>query len=889
MFVVTAGLLPGRAAAQKGYEAPFIERGLGATNVEATTGNGRLTAGISREGDLSVLSWPSPSFWDQLHYITSNGPDAREQPRFGAPKRAGAFAGISVTFQGAGEPWVSFFRTWPNEDIQYTASDVRIVETTFRHPDRGLKVVQRDMIPPDHDVLVRRYVVETTDGAADVQKASLLAYTNLSPGMSKVPQLPLLGVIMDHQNDFLGVWRKDRRAFVQFHPGDTGIIDEIARVPAAVNGGVDRDFGRLGALLKSKNPSSSKIQNLAGRLDELYAEGVYAAVSTHPKPAGYQLGEDQTDFCKELGELADNVQDLGGGTLPVNPAAANFLRCGDFQPLKTVREEEAWTYDAEDAYTDLKDGTLNGNALAGAQVNAGLRVPLAGLSSSGKARATQFLAFGSTSQQALDTLEWARNNRTSIRSTVVQHDRQFVEDLWIPKELSGELKKFIQRAFLNVRVGTDRESKAVVASISRQPSYQLDWPRDGAFFNTALDLSGQHELVTERMKFYSETIRDEPKEPAPLINKDSPGWPSQPNRSDYPPDSWEMNYYADGPPGGTIRLEIDNTALLVWAYVAHAGYLEGEARESYIQREWPTIKRAANFVHRWRDPETGLMWPANEDDHSEYTQGLQGAATSYLALTSAARLAEHLGEDQLADDWLHRAGELKNATLKYMYEEGEGFSDYGESGKAAGRAWLGWPTHFLSGDDPRLKSTLKKVLESQLKLVEGKAGNGGYPTKVAISVAITLDDQQLREKAFRVAKKLAEDIAHDETWTIGEAIVPVDEDGDGTTDDFINGVSTPHLWSSILVYLTAVAYHHPEKFDQYREVFPKVEVPDVPPPGEGGGDVGADAGGSAKPPGGGGGCSCRAAGNGTGTPLAWFLGLVAVGRLLRRRGDPRRA
>jgi uncharacterized protein (TIGR03382 family) len=57
-------------------------------------------------------------------------------------------------------------------------------------------------------------------------------------------------------------------------------------------------------------------------------------------------------------------------------------------------------------------------------------------------------------------------------------------------------------------------------------------------------------------------------------------------------------------------------------------------------------------------------------------------------------------------------------------------------------------------------------------------------------------------------------------------------------------VSTPHLWSASLVYITAVAYHAPERFDPSHEALPEVTVPKVTPPGvdAGDGDVGADAG-----------------------------------------------
>ncbi len=854
--VLTVGLASSPAAAQENYKAPFIELGLGATNMIATVGNGGLTTGVSKDGDVSVLSWPSPSYFDHLSYITTNAPDAREQPRYGAPKRAGVFAALRIVESAGDEPQVTFLRDW-DKTVTYAQDDVRVIETTFTHENYGLEVAQRDSVAPNRDVLVRRYQVEVT-GDQNFESIDVIGYANLAPNQSKLPQVPLLDVMMDHKNDFLAVWNDTEDAIVQFHPNDTGIITEVSEILSSASGTIGRDFGPLGDLLKDEQPDSSEVQNLVGNLDDHYAEGVYAALGASPSPVSYQIGEDETDFCAKLDEIADNIAALQerfpDRDLPAEPGVADVARCeNSFDPVDSVRDEQGWSYTAEDAFTDLKDGQLAENPIAGAQANTALRVPVEFDDAGQEGEAALYFAFGGTAEEANDTLNWAQNEGAqAIEQSVVSNDQQFIDELWIPDEIDGGLRKFVKRAFLNLKVGTDRDTGAIVASISRQPSYQLDWPRDGAFFNTALDLAGQHELVSRRMQFYSDAIRDEQKEPVLFLNPKVPGWPGQPGKTEYPPGSWEMNYYADGMPGGNIRLEIDNTALLVWAYVAHIGHLPEEDRAEYIDSQWPTIKRAANFVADWRDPETGLMWPAQEDDHSAFTQGLQGASTSYLALESAARLAKQRGEDELADRWLERAGELHAATMHYMGDEEHGFVDYQEGGGgAAGRGWLAWPTHFLPYDNSRLLDIVKSKVDSQARKVRGEEGNFNYPTKAAISAAIALEDGEDRDKALEVAERMATEIANQNTWTIGEQVVTVDENDDGQAEDFLNTVSPPHLWSSMLVYVTAVAYYHPEEFDKYRDVLPEVNVPEVVPPGVDQGDPAPNAdAGSTSPDGG---------------------------------------
>jgi hypothetical protein len=828
------------------YEPAFIEMGLGATNIETTVGNGGVTAGVSRDGDLTMISWPSPSYFDHLHYVTTNAPDARLRPRFGATEDMGAFAGIAFVRDGETDLETSFFR---DDDWQiepgFLGEDVGIIETRFQNDALGLTVRQLDMVPYDNDVFLRRFIVErATDSPVDT--ASIVAYSNFAPNLSKLPQLPLLDALLDHKNDFLAVWQDQVEAIMHFQPADTGIASGYLTLIEPI----ERDFGPLGDLLQDAEPDPTQIDALAADLDAHYAEGVYIATSSVPAPTEFQVGEAPTDTCATIDELADNVISLQerfpGKSLPAPPAAADMVRCNDYDPIEYPRQQNGWTYSARDALAAAKDGTLDGNRLAGGQTNAAIKIPLD--FQTDQAEATLVYAFGATAEQAHDELDWARSQDiAAVQDDIASRDRDFVDGLWIPDEITGRMRAFMKRTFLNMRVGTDRETGAIVASVSRQPSYQLDWPRDGAFFNIALDLAGQHELVTKRMQFYSDTIRDSPARPTLLLNEPVPGWPDDPDEDYFPADSWEMNYYADGMTGGNIRLEIDNTALLVWAYVYHVGHLDGQARDDYIDQAWPTVKRAAEWLHYWRDPETGLNWWANEDDHMAYTQGLQGSSTTYGALVSAARLATHLGEDDLADKWLHRAGELKAATVEHMYVDGEGFRGHPDPDEpgAGSPHWLSWPTHMFPRDDERFMPQILSGLDKHVADVRGETAGGQYPTKVAISAALVLPDGADRDKAWEIAERLATEIANPESHTLGEHYSSADYSGDGTTDGWVNSVSTPHLWSMALVYLTAVAYHHPEKFDAYDDVLPQVTVPEVEPPGTGGADAGVDAGADA--------------------------------------------
>src|SRR5215470_8274136 len=83
LFAARAGACPELPVAPAVPNA-YGELQLGATNVNAALGSGRLTATVSRCGELTSLKWPGPSFYDQLAYLTSNAADARTRPHFGA-------------------------------------------------------------------------------------------------------------------------------------------------------------------------------------------------------------------------------------------------------------------------------------------------------------------------------------------------------------------------------------------------------------------------------------------------------------------------------------------------------------------------------------------------------------------------------------------------------------------------------------------------------------------------------------------------------------------------------------------------------------------------------------------------------------------------------------
>ena len=872
LIVVIASLVLPSVARAHGID--LIEHILGATNSHAIAGSGGLTIGVSRDGDLTVLTWPSPSYFDQLSSITSNDEDARDQPRFGADEGMGAFVGLVVSTDGGETLDVTWLRDegW-TRSIRYLTPRSSVITTSFDNDALGLSVIQTDLVDETDDVWVRYIEVARTATSA-VTDAWVLLYANLSPTLSRVPMVPLADWALEPRNDFAALYDEAEGVVVHFHPGDTGLVEDLGDVivPSAV------EYGPIGeALVPAGEVPDAVVDGLVASLDADYAPGVYLALGSTPAPDQWQVGFDETGLCEVLDGLADNFVtigerypdlDLGGYSM-----YSDLIRCPSAEhPGAVIRDAEGWEAVADDALDDASDGELSGARVAAGHVNEALRVPLEFVDIEGESLAsvTFYLGAGTTAAEARAALQRVREvSMELLLVRTVAAQESWIAPLALPDgpDIDPLLVDFSRRTLLNIRVGTDRRTSAIVASISRQPPYGEDWPRDGAFFNAALDVAGLHDLVTDRLRFYSEVQRDEDAE-AGMIEGPGPGFPDDPDNTSYPADAWEMNYYADGMTGGNIRWEIDNTALLVWSYVAHAGYIDDDAeRAAYLEEVYPNVQRAADLLVSWRDATNFLPWLANEDDNVAFTQGLQGAGTTFGALRAAAMAARALGRDDDAERYEYRAAEVRWAIETHLYDEDVGFLEgvTGNPGSAAAGAssWLAWPAHAFDADDERMLAQLSANMDRVLAAFDPSSEGGAYLTKSSLAAALVHTDEAERERALELAVDMVERVADPDTLFLGEVFAAVDDDGDGVFDRYDNRVSTPHLWAATLVYLTLMAYYHPELFDPHEDLLPAAEIPDeVEPP-----EI-PDAGPDASPDGGsdaghvfesGGGCDCRAA------------------------------
>lgn len=856
------------ALAQTGIDAQ--ENVFGATNVNAVVGHGRLTAGVSRDGDLTVLSWPSPSYNDQLAYRSSNALDARSQPRFGALEGAGMFLGLRCD-RSDGTTVVTWLRNddWTREQ-DYGSEDGPHPHTRFANEGLGLSAELVDAIDPVHDTMVRVLTVRR-DPSSLVEQVWLLTYANFSPlpPNSRVPALPVADWFKDGENDFAAAWYPDTDTVLHFHPSNRRVFRDLLSLTTKQQ----VDWGSVGAALTNSVVDPVALSQLLSSFASEYGEGAWIAMSTVPSPDQHQVGFDATPQCPHLDELIGNFERLPqvfpGFSPPIDPMLAAQLACKGLP--SDIIAEQGWTYGASDPYGDAADGELEGAVLAAGEVAEALRTPLT--FENGEARVVVIIAAGASMEEALGAMSAGED-----ADALLDRSRDAV-DAWlaglrVPGARGSRAHSVARRSLLNVRVGTDADSGAVVASIARQPPYALDWPRDGAFFNVMLDASGQSGLVDKRLELYAEWQRETEAKLTPFVDPPPPIDPTT-GESAYPADAWEMNYYADGTIGGTFRFEIDTTAFAVWSLVAHVGWSSDP--QAHLERHWSTIERGAELLARWRDPESGLHAPAQEDDAAAHTQTLHGAITVFGALDMAARAARRLGHDDAALRWEDRARELRRAIEVSFYDPDEQVFFMSESARlpiqASGltptgpTAWLVWPCTLLPFDDARMQRQIQRdyaIIEPVLKL-ETKGGLYYMNNTIAIALA---GHETMSDVVQSLPNTLAEE-ATAGTNHFGEVMVVVEENGVRKPQQ---RVSTPHLWEGTLFYLTALAAEDPSALMAYDRELPPSRV------------LAADSGELVEAAGG---CDCateeRDHGPWLGVLVLGLLSIASAGRRLRRR------
>ena len=495
---------------------------------------------------------------------------------------------------------------------------------------------------------------------------------------------------------------------------------------------------------------------------------------------------------------------------------------------------------AVDAYDDAASGSLSGNDQYAGQATGALSTTLEfGPGSGGVAEETVVFAAGADETEAATALGAVRDEPferlredkeawiADLLSEAPLPNRETIAGRESPEDTDA-IVATARRALTTLVTTYDSESGAVVASITTQPPYGEDWPRDGAFFNYVLDLVGRHDWVEKRNRWYA-SLQQQTVDSVAEGDVLDPTRPSQRTSPNTLQANWNMNYYADGVAGGPIPYQIDTTGFTVWTMVDH---YEATGDEEYLRAVYPAVRRAADYLVDCRDPRNGLQCQNFEDDRPSEPdrQTVNGAIPAWQGLKSAAKAARVLDNDDDAARYEERLHELGQAIDRELYDEEEGCYGCKRNGFPYGETT--WPLGFTPYTDPetgalcdrprvdnpfdhpRIRAHLTRDGETIPKLLAepeaGETDDGGYDSKALIPLAKARRDADeprslgaVRDAIRWVGTRHATDDTHvmGEFWRIfGE--------GDDREVESIQG--QPHIWEQVLFYLAALEAYPPE-------------------------------------------------------------------------------
>ena len=499
---------------------------------------------------------------------------------------------------------------------------------------------------------------------------------------------------------------------------------------------------------------------LPDQIDELYPEGgIYIAMSSLNTPDGVQIGADRR------GRSISKKAPIG-------------------------------------ASENAREGKLNGSDGFVGPVDAGLEFKL-------NDEAAKVTVLTSIADTAVGSVKIVRDAQTQGLNLLKAKTIEYWLDVSSKVNLSPQAKtterRVAQRSITNLLIGRDRNSGAIVASPSRQPAYHFDWPRDGAFFDLALDLAGFSKIVDQHLDFYRRTQRKKRISVglAWLLGLKSPFYS--------PRGHWYANLFTNGQEGNIsiIPYELDETSLIIWDIWRHEQFLQEDERPAYQNQFLELLELAANAISNYVNKRKGWIRRSFEDDNFFPHATLHGAAAVLTGLAAAIDAGRRWGADLTqVKRWRTSAIALRNGILRRVENE----PVLKKSGWR-GIQWSLFPAPlFESYDDGLAKPFIAELTkEVQEKIERKRLGYGYLAEQVFILNIVASKNPEIRPLLALAANEVINSIPILGSDCYGEVTLWINMPGQPRLIPQ-QRTSIPHLWTGICAYLTVESFYRPERF-----------------------------------------------------------------------------
>lgn len=233
---------------------------------------------------------------------------------------------------------------------------------------------------------------------------------------------------------------------------------------------------------------------------------------------------------------------------------------------------------------------------------------------------------------------------------------------WVNKQnfsfykLEPDIIQLFKQSLLIIRAHVDHNGGIIASGDSDllkqgRDYYNYMWPRDGAFITLALSKTGYTHVSKKFFRFAESLLTER----GYLMHK-------------YRPDgsfgaswhSWVQDHKDYFP------IQEDETALVIFALWQF--YLNSKDLEFIEEMYNPLIKKAAEFMITYIDPETGLPLPSFDLWEEKYGTTTFTCAAVYAGLTAASKFAGLLGKKESEQKYQTFAEGIKTAMLEHLYD-----------------------------------------------------------------------------------------------------------------------------------------------------------------------------------------------------------------------------
>ncbi len=734
----------------------------GGSNTVTAMGNGSLSAGVSPWGELVYLRWPAPSYYDHLRYVTR---------AYGVIY--GMFRVRDVRY-GSDAPcgdWNKYGRPYEKYPHLGARAGLMTERGGTAWMDDPLWVSGRSYDPEGSHILSTTLEGEQDTGAEGIQ---LTAEQWIMP---------------------------DRDLLVQQFSSSTLSLDSFF---------YHATFAPWMNIPASLGNNDSKRAGFAC----VFCPEEEVLVWFYPKRR-----KDRVVIKRNIRSIRSTVE-----LDRFCPGGGIFIAMGAVEPLKSFQvgaDRAGRSHGAPlGGRADTQDGKLQENRFHIGHVDAALQFDI-----SPRDTITLLTSLSDTALEAGRILDRSRNaGAANLRETSIRLWDGERTSIHMPAGLKERDKRVGLRSMQNLLAGRDARTGAFVASLTRQPFYACDWPRDGAFYDLALDLAGLSDKVHDHLLFYRRNQRKKRLafSPAWLINFRSPFY--------NPRGHWHSNMNTDGTPGffNVIPIEIDETSLMVWDIWRHEQYVPDHEKARYRDDFRETVTWAMEGILPFLDRKKGWTKKIFEDDNPWITATLHGASAVLTALAAGSDLARKWGfSSEKESSWGEAASILRKGMLERIRDP-KTLSDAGWRGIQ----WSLFPAPlFENYESDDCRPFLDILIEDMVNKVIHKKGGVGYLGEQLFMFAFStrgrdrdtlpgkVPEGEMRFGEFKekVLDLLTGEVPVEGTDCYGELGLWKNVDG---KDIIQNRTSIPHLWNGVTLYLALVALYEPERLESLRPPVP---------------------------------------------------------------------